>query len=227
MSTSPPKPRTAANLATAVGLLAFCSLGIWQVARHFETAALDRDLDVRIAETGALDADALHQTEDPEWFRARLDGTYEQGEQWFAAAIEAQRKPGYHVLRGFRTTAGDHLLVLRGWVDVDRREALVGARETAVVSGRVVALRGDPERTPGVRPDGTETWPDGSSAAIAARVGGDLRPWLLVADEVGPGWHAPPRPQRPRRPHVGYALTWFGIAGALLAMWWVGRSRQA
>ena len=125
------------------------------------------------------------------------------------------------------------MLVNVGWVP-DDEAALVLARETAVAGERTYAgLARVVDEVPSAQADPVTgghvvRWKQVAPKQMAAMLGGDVLPWVLVEGEGIPEDaaipdRAPPiggwRTTLPERPHGEYALTWFSLAVTLLGVW--------
>lgn len=204
-------------LLVVPSFLLLCALGLWQVQRlDWKTGLL-----ARIAAAEATPPEPFpDRVADPralEYRRLVARGTFDHAREAFYGAIVRGREGGTFVVTPLRRAEAPPILVLRGWV----RE---GSRDFPRPEGEV-------EVTGFAFAGSTGNWftPDPDLAArrfyafdiprIAAAVGlADPAPVGLVA--LGPR-DAVPMPEqtlpRPANPHLGYAITWFGLAGALLA----------
>jgi surfeit locus 1 family protein len=196
-----------ASIATACALAILISLGVWQLHRlHWKEAILARidaaelappiplsgatpALFTRVVAQGVLRGD-----------RVALYGAEVRGTHMGAQAIQLLDRKGLAPL-----------LVMLGWVPTD--------------AGKPVPRAGSAEVTGYIRLAERPTWlsaPDDleglrfytlDPAAIGAALGApDAAPFTLVS--LGKGDSLP----RPVNNHLNYALTWFGLAGALVAV---------
>ncbi len=138
--------------------------------------------------------------------------------------------PGYWVVTPFALSDGGTVLVNRGFAPVDkslpseRGETL--SDEPVVVTG---LMRPDESRnyfTPGDRPDENMFFARNVAALAAAKqLSGPVAPFTidLIASETPPG--GLPQSGETRMAftnnHLQYALTWYGLAAALLAVFGV------
>ena len=233
MSASPAPRRFAppawAVLLTAVALVAFVSLGTWQLGRAREKRALVAEFAAGSRDT--VGANGLDLGGLPRYQRVRLRGAYDPSRQVLLDNMpSAAGRPGYRVLTPLRRADG------RGWVMVDRgwvplgaaREALpdvaVGAGEREV-SGALVAL---PE--PGLRlgpaaAPGATGWPRlllfPTEADLESALGLELETRIVLLDADRPdGYERSWRPATgfgPER-HLGYALQWFAFAAVTVVI---------
>ena len=119
------------------------------------------------------------------------------------------------------------MLVNRGWVARDRR--LPGTRPPP--PARLEGVARFPAEPGPFAPDNdpaTGMWFHIDPEAVAAHLARPLAPFYLQAAPAAgaPDWPRarPPEP-RFRNDHLGYALTWFALAGALAIFYLVWRRR--
>lgn len=223
-------PGLAGTLATALLLPCLLALGFWQLGRAEEkrslVAAYEEGADrlVEVATAGALE-------QLPRYQRVRLRGRYEPARQVLLDNMPSRHgRPGYQVLTPFRLQQGGEVLINRGWVPLGAtRESLPdidvggGAR---VVTGRLAAL---PE--PGLRlgdPPLLEAprWPVVLNYPTAQQLtdlyGEPVGEALILLDPQASEGYERAWEARfgfgPER-HVGYAVQWFALAAALLAIY--------
>ncbi len=200
---------TATMLALTVGL------GVWQVQRLHWKQGLLADID-----RGEAGAPVPLQDNPAPFTRVVADGTFLPAVARYGAEVRSTRSGpamGAHVLSPLQRARGVAVIVDRGWAPIEfdttppagpvRIEGYVRAAEKPVRFGAVddpVARRFyalDPE-------------------AIGAALGLDrVAPFTLVA--MGPGGSLPEPAvalPRPANNHLSYAITWFGLAAALLVI---------
>lgn len=206
---------TAAMLALTIGL------GVWQVQRLAWKTALLAEIDRGEA------APALPLPADPRPFtKVRVTGTLRQD---LAAlyGIEVRTTAagptlGAFLLNPMERPGADPVIVDRGWVPSDApRDA---TPIPATVEGYVRAPE-PPVRFGATDDPAARRFYALDPAAIGAALGlRQVAPYTLVAlGTVPPGTIPEPARAlpRPANNHFIYALTWFGLAGALLAVFGV------
>lgn len=222
------------GLAAAVMIAGCLGLGIWQLDR------LSWKTDLMATVAGRIDGPAIDlaaAVADPaaaDFRPIRLTGRFDHAAEMQVGARTVDRIGGVDLMTPLRVTqgadAGRTVLVLRGWVPLDRRAAATrpGSRPdaTMVVAGWV---RQPVRRTgwadlvlPADRPD-AGYWLRIDLDSMAAAAG--LAEPLPVYVQAGPDAADPtglPRGRAPAvdlpNPHLSYALTWFGLAAVLSAM---------
>jgi cytochrome oxidase assembly protein ShyY1 len=240
---SAPGPRrlqsvVAASVATAIGLAVLISLGLWQMERLAWKEALVAAMHERLT---ALPADLPGPAawpsltaENAEFRRVRLRVDFPDLPRALvyagAPALRTDiRGPGYFVFAPARLPAGETVVVNAGWVPADRQYQWTGgARE-------ITGYLRWPEK-PGLfvseHDAAGDIWFARDPAAMArVRGWGPVAPFYI--DQEGPAAAAgAPRPGpltvNLRNNHLGYAWTWFGLAGALAGVFafWLYFSRR-
>lgn len=214
-------------VAGALLLAALLWLGFWQLDRAEQKRALAAGFSASLSATPQqVETTALLRAL-PRFTAVELTGRYEGTRQALLDAQVHEGRAGYRVWTPLLMPSGDRVLVDRGWVygSPDRRElpdvAVAGDERT--VRGFVAPL---PE--PGVRlgqrvqeTDGWPrrlAWPD--EAALAAVWNEPLPPLLVLLAPTEPdGFVRDWNPVRiPPQRHIGYAVQWFALACALVAI---------
>jgi surfeit locus 1 family protein len=213
-------------------MLAFLvSLGIWQMQRlNWKNDILAR-LDARIhAAPIPLPPSAEWQNlaaQDYEYTRVSVTGTFEHKSEAlvFRPTGGVGNKPGYHVLTPLRISGGGYVLINRGFVPEDLKAP--AARAAGQVEGevKITGLLRAPETRSSFTPAddaGKGLWFTRDPIAIARHYGlADAAPFSIDADasDIPGGW---PRGGATvvsiRNDHLAYAMTWFGLAATLAAV---------
>ncbi len=209
--------------AAALGLftLVFAGLGIWQLERRSWKLDLIARVEARIhaAPVAAPGPDAWTSigAVTDEYRRVVLQGRYLDAPETLTMAV-TERGPGFWVVAPFRSDAGFTVLVNRGFVPEDRRNA---SERRAAGTGdmRVVGLLRLSEPGGGFlrsNDPAAGRWYSRDVAAIASARGlGKVASYFVDVDAAAePG----PLPQGGmtqvsfRNTHLIYALTWFCLA---------------
>lgn len=231
----PGRGRLAALGAAAVAFAILIGLGVWQLQRLAWKTALIRQVEaLQSAEARPL-APVLTRSADA--------GSAEFTRVW-TTCPELERTPtlrlyalreqmGYRLITACPVRAGPYrsILVDRGFIlreAVSHVEAGADRGETAVVG---VLRRGDAPGpfTPAHTGPGAD-WYGRNIPAMAAELGALApAPVFLMLERPAPSGFGPTPSALPaeiRNPHLGYALTWFGLAAALLGVCWAAFRRQ-
>ena len=222
-----PKPRSTLKLAIWIACLLVLSgvliaLGTWQVQRLQWKVALIARVEARVHAVpqpapGRSDWGAVNAG-DHEYLHVRAAGTFLHDDETrvYASTVLG---PGYWIITPLKTEDGTVVLVNRGFVPTDRRE--VSTRKSGNPDGPVTVtglLRltepGGTSMRSNVPAEGR--WYSRDVAAIASSHGlSDVAPYFIDADDTpNPGGLPVGGLTQVKFPnsHLGYALTWFGLA---------------
>ena len=212
------------TIASALAFAILVTLGVWQVQRMQWKEGLIARAEAMAENPPAPPSDVL-DADNPEFSRVALTcpglatapfvelQTINDG-QAGVRLISACRHPGYP-----RT-----LLVDRGFV-----EDSISARPPVSASDQPVQLVAQVRETPAPGPmalaaEGRRFYArDNAAMARSLGIDGPIAPWTLFAlDSSNPEWRAlePTAPPAAfANNHLGYAITWFGLALALLGVY--------
>lgn len=230
---------------TAAGLAVLLSLGFWQLERlEWKTELLER-----IAENMAAPPLTLPENigrsqlpETMDWSRWEYrhvcaEGGFLHGKEMHLFATDVHSgEAGYHVYTPFKRESGSAVIINRGWVPPAKKDP--ATREESQVEGATIVCgifrlsRKKGWFTPHNQPTFNEWYyPDGEQMAQAAGLE-TPHPVFIDADEAESAGSYPvggqTRVDIPNN-HLGYAITWFGLAAALLGVFIVfawGRRRR-
>lgn len=221
--------------ATAIALPAFLiliALGVWQVQRLTWKTAIIATREARLTAPPLTDAAALTAADLDAlvYRRVRLAGHFLAGHDVYLARSRGG-KVGFQAITPLVAADGTTVLVDRGWVPPAARKGTVAAPPAGetVVEG-VVRLA---SRKGWFTPDNDVArnywfWLDPPAMAAAAGV---TAPPLVIQVTVAPATGPPPWPANPRvdipNNHLGYALTWFGLAIALAVIFVLSQRKPA
>jgi len=223
------RPIAKMTLAVVPALLLLVGLGVWQIERLHWKLGLIAEVNRNIhAQPISLDEGTLIWETHTEYMRVALSGRFANDKEAYVFGTDSGGAPAYHVIVPFEMHDGRVFLVDRGIVpkeklDPSTRRAgqLEGVRHIAGVW-----------RTP--NPPGAFTpppdiahriWYAHDLAAIARADGIALAAPVIVEADAAPnpgGW--PKGGQTVvefRNEHLQYAITWFLMAAALLAVYLV------
>ncbi len=232
-----------AVVAAVVAVL--MGLGFWQVERKAEKEALLASLDAKLAAPPV----ALPPRE--QWGRLDRAG-YEFRSVTFPAEFLHDREvrvygaasayrpdvsgPGYWIFTPARLLGGSIVVVNRGFVPDARKDPRTRAQgQMTGVVDLAGALRWPETRgefTPKDEPEHDLWYTRDIEGMAAAKGWGAVAPFYLeLAAPVPPGGLPKPGVIKPSLPnnHLQYSITWFGLAGTLLVVffvWAAGRLRR-
>jgi len=221
------------SVAMLAGFVALISLGNWQMQRlawknHLVAAIGER---AHAAPVSLAVADeAAQRGEDYEYMRVEATGRFLNDREAHLYALDATHGPGFYIITPLKLADGSIVLVNRGFVPNDlkspnRRPAGQIADEVPIVgllrapeTQRMFVPANDPGRN-------IWYWRDIAAMGAAAATDGAARvhPFFIDAEaEPAPpgGWPkgGVTRLELPNR-HFEYALTWYGLAAALVAVY--------
>ncbi|MBX3480656.1 MAG: SURF1 family protein [Caulobacter sp.] len=209
------------TIAVAISLVILCVLGGWQLKRlAWKTDLLARIEALKTAPEVPLD-EALASGTDLEFRRVRLSCPSAALSRQIELFGVVDGQPVRRLIVACPTATGT-ILVDEGYV-AETVQARPPASAGAVLISGVLRKPDKPGR---INPAGAKEglWYGRDIAAMAQALGAkDPAPvFLFAASPVRPDWPdlkpAPVPANIPNR-HLEYALTWFGLAGALLAVY--------
>jgi surfeit locus 1 family protein len=203
------------------------SLGVWQLHRLAWKENLIAEIEARAhAAPQPLPAVAdwpRLRPEDYEYRHVVAEGTFENGKE--VLVFRSAKEPGYHVLTPLRLKSGGYVIVNRGFVPIDHKEQ--STRRVGQIEGetKITGLLRRPEPrnffTPADDPAAGQYFTSDPDAIARHFSLVPAAPFTIDADStpVPGGW---PRGgttvlKLPNN-HLSYALTWFGLALALLGV---------
>ncbi|GGJ31575.1 SURF1 family protein [Neoroseomonas lacus] len=224
---APVKPRRRLLLpilATLPAMLALLGLGTWQVERLlWKTELLDR-----LAAAEAAPAQPASVSPAP-FSKVMVTGRFDYSKE---AMLEIELRGttlGGRVITPLMRDDGPPVLVDRGWAPFERDRPVTHPEGEVTVTGWV-------------RPAETAGWSSATDdvpgrrfytfnpAAIGAALGlPAVAPWGLVAMDPAVADTLPQPSQalpRPNNNHLGYAITWYGLAAALVGVFLVWARRR-
>lgn len=217
------KPLWLTLAAVACGVAILLGLGTWQLQRLQWKNELIASLTVRLAaDPVALPADLS----DPEitFLRVRVAGIFDHDAELRLLSRTRDGAVGLHLMTPLTTSGGRVVLVDRGWAPAADDPAVTRPAGEVVVEGAVRAFEAPNRFTPANDPAGN-AWFNPDRAAMAAAVGvaevaevyiGAISPVAAItAGELPIG---DPPGVNLRNNHLGYALTWYGLAAALIVV---------
>jgi surfeit locus 1 family protein len=216
------KRYTAFALVMAGLVLVFLALGTWQVQRLFWKLDLIARVDARIHATAVPaplpDQWPLISQATDEYRRVTVRGSFLHDKEALVQAV-TERGPGFWVVTPLVTADRGTVLVNRGFVPMDRRDA--AARQAGEIPGEteVTGLLRLPEPGGGflrANDPGADRWYSRDVAAIAAAKGlQTVAPYFIDADATENPGGLPIGGLTVvsfRNSHLVYAFTWYTLA---------------
>lgn len=228
------RPTLWPTLFTVPALIILVVLGSWQIQRlHWKEDLLsklhERSVAAIVAPPGeGADLDSF------EFQRVGITGNFRHDREMYLIGRALNGKPGMHVLTPLIPEDGSEaVLVSRGWVPFEGRDP--ATRPDGQVGGPVtvegiVRLQKPPGYFTPENEPGNNTWYFVDTGGMSEVSGVQLRPgFYIVSDRVDlPGGFPRGGQWRLdiRNDHLAYALTWFGLAIALLVIYIVYHLRR-
>ena len=220
------RPLPVYSLVTAIMFAILVSLGVWQIQRlHWKLgliAAADRSFALPPV---PLDQ-ALAMGQGAEYRHVALVGRFDHAKEAYVYAVAEGGTPVYHVVTPLTTHRGRVLLVDRGVVPVELRDA--ARRPAGQVAGDTIVIgvwrTPDPPGLFTPPPDAAHRiWYARDVKAIAAADRVKLAAPVMVEADAAPnpgGWPLGGQTIVTfRNEHLQYAITWFGLAAALIGIY--------
>jgi surfeit locus 1 family protein len=218
-----------ATLAFLPAFALLLALGIWQLERREWKLALLSEMTAQLS-MHAVSLDVLERAraagESVNYRPVVTSGRFDHSRELHLFRASREGQGGYHIITPLLREHGPPILVDRGFVPEERLAP--GTRDDGNVEGEVT-VRGIARESEMPGPfsprneAGRNLWFSRDAAAMAAAVGlPQALPFFIEADATeNPGGY--PKSGQPeialRNPHLGYALTWFGLASVLLAIY--------
>jgi surfeit locus 1 family protein len=218
------------TVATLLFLPALVSLGIWQLHRAQEKRLLQAEFDRRQNEPPAPFGLYHDPAEQLRFRRVVMHGFYEPKYQILLDNRVEQGQVGYYVLTPLRVEGSDaRVLVNRGWVALGSSRQSLPRIDTPAASVDVTGIVTVPDahgfHLGGVTPSGSgwqPVWEYLDLTEYARRVPFSVQPVVVLLDPDSPAGGF--RRQWARldagiATHEGYAVQWFALASALVAIY--------
>ncbi|MGI9486219.1 MAG: SURF1 family protein [Geminicoccaceae bacterium] len=225
-------------LTVLAGTLFLLGLGTWQMQRLAWKDALIAEREAGLAMPAAALPGNFDDTKQAEAFDFRtvtVTGRFRHDlEQLYGARARANTL-GHHILTPLIPKAGPAVLVDRGWVPADKTHP--ASRSKGQLEGEVtvsgIARYRAGDRPGSFTPDNDPAsgrWYHYDLEALAAALGLELSPIVVEADaSANPG--GLPIGGQTRitltNNHLQYAITWYGLAAALIGVYIVFRRHRA
>jgi surfeit locus 1 family protein len=222
------------SLLTAIALAVLLGLGFWQLERLEWKEALIARVEARTA-APAMPLPPESEwpkinAEDDEYRRVTARGRFHHDKEAHVYTVVGEKRdgysgPGYWVMTPLELTDGTFVIVNRGFVPLDRKNPATRAAGQPTGEVAVTGLLRTPEQGGYFAPENEparDAWYRRDPAEIAAARGlARVAPFTIDADATPNPGGLPQGGEtrvRFRNDHLGYAVTWFGLALALVAV---------
>ncbi|MBM9837925.1 SURF1 family protein [Rhodococcus hoagii] len=214
-----------AAVVAGFAFMCFTVLAPWQLGKNTRTEQRNGLLEQSLnAESVSIDTllDGGGPTENDEWRRVLVTGTYVPDSDLLVRLRSVEDKPAFEVLTPLRMSDGDTLLVNRGYVRPEQgtQAPPIPAPPTGevTVEGRIRMSEGTVPGKEPINEAGTRQVYYIDSGQIGQFIGTDLVTGYLQLDDAQPGGLGTiPLPQIDAGPYLSYGLQWlaFGIMAPL------------
>ena len=214
-----------------VGLVVLCGLGTWQVKRlYWKEALISRVADRVARPTVALSEieQSGFSREDHEYLPVSIIGKYDHDQEVYFFTTGKGGQPGWHVHTPLLLNDGRFLVVNRGFVPFELKEASRRAESIEPLAVEVSGLLRFPlsQKPFGSLPNSLEKrefyWRNVGEMSEAMGNPGEFLPVILDRTETTGVENALPvggtTILRFSNNHLQYAVTWYGLALTLLAV---------
>ncbi len=200
-----------------VGTAILVSLGLWQLDRADQKAALITEMEARIFDRPVSLPDAP-EPDAHRYLPVNTEGRY-LPEHVFVLSAQKAQGPGFHLVQAFETEDGRRILVERGYLPEAARASLsLDEGEVAQLAGNLHWPRDINQHTPGYDADRNLLF-GRDVAEMAALLNTEETLLVLRASQPADEIITPVPVYQVSipDPHLGYAIQWF-----LMALAWSG-----
>ena len=205
-------------------ILILLGLGTWQVKRLVWKEQLVATIAER-SKAQPQDVTSIRDMSDVDYRHAEASGVFENDKELYLSSISLNGEGGYHVLTPLDLPNGNTLLVDRGFIPYDKRDPKTRSDGETIGPVTVLGLLRrpihkwfEPQNDPS-----KNNWYGIDIDAMAKQAGlTNVLPFVLEADaKENPGGYPVGGQTHISLPnnHLGYALTWYGLALALFVMY--------
>lgn len=221
------RPKLVPTLFTAAALTVLLGLGVWQVQRMHWKAGLIEKLEARADAPPVAPPAASDDLSGFEYRRVRLQGVFRHDREFYLVGRSLRGQAGLHVLTPLEPDGGGPaVLVDRGWAPFERRDPATRARGQIPGSVEIVGLVRLEKGKGMFQPENDvakNTWYFVELEKMAKASGLELaKGYYVVASPMKVPGSLPVAGQwrvKVRNDHLQYAITWFSLAVALLAIY--------
>lgn len=221
---NPKKSIWLAGAFTVLSLAVLLDLGLWQLQRLKWKTALLAQIDENLAAQPIPLPDDI-DIKKWEYRKACTQGTFLHEREMYLFSTSLMGNPGYHVYTPFLQTTGAILIVNRGWVPNSRKDPMMRKEGQITTIMKICGVLRSSRTQGWFVPDNDLTnnqWYSANVDEMAKAIKLDnVLPFLLDANDApNPGGYPIGGQTRVDIPnnHLGYAITWFGLAAALLGV---------
>ena len=218
-------------ILTILAIPALClllALGTWQVQRLQWKLGLIDNIEARTTGTPRLIDDVLQEEaeSDLDYWRVEAQGMFDHAQEAHLYKVNQRGTPGYFIITVLRREGQPNVLVNRGHVPLDKKDPVSRVEgqvtELQKVIGLVRVLQDRNAFTPDNQPADNMWYAYDIEAMGDYLNAGEILPLILEAD-AAPNPGGLPQGGHTRvqlsNDHLGYAITWYGLACALIGVY--------
>jgi surfeit locus 1 family protein len=222
-------PKLVPTLLTVVMLATNIGLGVWQLQRAEWKGKLIAEWQAQAENPPIDELPPASQADTVKFAKARLIGKYLHDKQVIIIPRAYQGKTGYELITPLQMMTGEVVLVDRGFVADDSKEAIDQPIGTVFVNGELRPYPGRGWMQPANNVEINQWfWID--PAAIASERELDVPyPLLLVSEgkALNNMWPVPHPVEAPyTNNHLTYAFIWFSLAAALVVIYVLSQKKK-
>lgn len=217
------RPSLWLTVCAAISFVILCGLGTWQVQRLDWKLGLIAEIEAGRSADPAPLPEMLDTPEDWRFRTVTATGVLLHHAESHRTGKAENGRIGYRILTPLKREGAETIMVERGWVPEDLKDP--AARPESLIQGEVTVigmLRIPDKRNYFTPPDSVveNRWFAVDPRAMGAAAGVTVPDWYVVDEASTLDWpRAGPSELSLRNNHLGYAITWYGLAGALLVIW--------
>jgi surfeit locus 1 family protein len=216
-------------------LLAFPSLGLWQMRRLGEVREHNALIEARV-DAAPVPLEEVLDGGDAAYRRVTAAGSYRSDDEVLVTGRAERDQPGHGVLTPLDLADGRTLLVDRGWVPYELSTPPVAEAAPPAGEVRVEGVLVAGQRAPQQGTDRVQRLTAVDLDRLAPQLGGELVPLYLVLSDQEPAQTGelpvpPAMPEPAEGSHLSYAVQWFLFAaivgiGYPVLIWRTARDRK-
>jgi len=220
------------TITTLMGVALLVGLGVWQLQRLEWKEGVIARIEARTERKPLSLERALElvrERPNPDYYPVRVEGRFHHDRERYLYALSLEGEPGWHVITPLETVNGQVVLVDRGFVPDALRDPATRPQgqidEVVDVTGLIRSPEGPSTFIPENEPERNQWFSRDLAAMSRSMFPGatvQVAPVFLEAREgdVPGGW---PLGGQTRltlvNNHLQYTLTWFSLAGVLVAVY--------
>jgi surfeit locus 1 family protein len=223
------KPKLLPTGMAIFGVVFLINLGFWQLDRAVEKELILSDIASKKT-AKALSLSALDKLDDKNYYRFSATGQYDNKHYLLLDNRIYKSRPGFEVIQPL-IVDNRVILVNRGWIPLplDRNdlpeipavEGIIEVRGEVNEPTQAIVLKNDQLSAENSWPQLVQSLEIEKLSKLYAELGLKIEPWILRQEVVEDAFYKREWifVAMPPEKHVSYAVTWFGLALALIIIY--------